>query len=522
MHEIITLQLGNKSNYLATHFWNAQESYFTYSSDEVLLVNPDIHFRPGLGSDGSETFTPRTIIYDLKGGFGTLRKFNALYDIQDESHPPLGLWDGNTARHLQQPIEPSEFQRNLDLGLPTAQLHASDVRYWSDFNRVLYHPRSIVQLHEYELNSQLMPFENWSAGGDLFESLDKEVDLLDRDVRPFVEECDQVQGFQLFTGADDAWGGFAANYVDNVRDEYGKTSIWVWGMEDGFRATRIAQWDQEKGSVRVCNAARTLQSIGQQASAYIRLATPPAVLPRYVHLDNGSDWMNTALLCAGVESVTLPTRLHAEVGKRGSLGLLEDTLNTNGVQNVFELHASVTSSNVGASHSSNGVAIVQGNGHQGNQSANVPEPSDFDLDYSPSLSKPSARRSNHVFAQVECERDHLESGTRPLTLNPEERLRRRLNEESVVELFQTSLQFPLLDTFPDTLFETSRRPSGLDVSAALGCNSRMKSRILDLRDLTARLMPREEREAHYNDLTQMAQNYGIGWESGSDSGIDDE
>lgn len=24
MHEIVTLQLGQKSNYLATHFWNAQ------------------------------------------------------------------------------------------------------------------------------------------------------------------------------------------------------------------------------------------------------------------------------------------------------------------------------------------------------------------------------------------------------------------------------------------------------------------------------------------------------------------
>ena len=24
MHEIITLQLGQQSNYLATHFWNAQ------------------------------------------------------------------------------------------------------------------------------------------------------------------------------------------------------------------------------------------------------------------------------------------------------------------------------------------------------------------------------------------------------------------------------------------------------------------------------------------------------------------
>jgi hypothetical protein len=35
---------------------------------------------------------PRTVIYDLKGAFGTLRKINALYDVNDESSPPQALW----------------------------------------------------------------------------------------------------------------------------------------------------------------------------------------------------------------------------------------------------------------------------------------------------------------------------------------------------------------------------------------------------------------------------------------------
>lgn len=50
----------------------------------------------------------------------------------------------------------------------------------------------------------------------------------------------------------------------------------------------------------------------------------------------------------------------------------------------------------------------------------------------------------------------------------------------------------------------------------------MKDRILDLRNTTHRLIPLDEREALYNDLTQMAQGYSIGWESGTDSGMDDE
>lgn len=149
--------------------------------------------------------------------------------------------DGTTSTQQEPAIEPADYQKRLELGLPTSQLHDTDMRYWSDFNRVFYHPRSIVQLNEYELNSQLLPFENWHAGGDLFESLTREVDLLDRDIRPFSEECDHMQGFQIFTGVDDAWGGFAAKYIEHLRDEYGKTSIWAWGIEDGARVARVGR-----------------------------------------------------------------------------------------------------------------------------------------------------------------------------------------------------------------------------------------------------------------------------------------
>lgn len=80
MREILTLQLGNLSNYAATHFWNTQESYFTYGEQGESAVDHNVHWRLGIGADGTETFLPRTVIYDLKGGFGALRKVNPLYD----------------------------------------------------------------------------------------------------------------------------------------------------------------------------------------------------------------------------------------------------------------------------------------------------------------------------------------------------------------------------------------------------------------------------------------------------------
>lgn len=86
-----------------------------------------------------------------------------------------------------------------------------------------------------------MPFENWDAGEDLFKSLDKEHDLLDRDLRPFAEEADQMQGIQILAGVDDAWGGFSARYMDRLKDEYGKTTTWFWGVEDDTKtAPRVS------------------------------------------------------------------------------------------------------------------------------------------------------------------------------------------------------------------------------------------------------------------------------------------
>lgn len=179
---------------------------------------------------------PRTVIYDLKGGFGSLKRINALYDIQDDDPAQSSsLWSGQPVVQKADPIEPSAYQKSLDAGLEPPQLTTESVRYWSDFNRVFYHPRSIVQLNEYDLNSSIAPFERWDSGEELFANLDKEHDLVDRDLRPFAEEADHMQGIQIMTTVDDAWGGFASRYIEKLRDEYGKTTIWVWGLQEGFQ-----------------------------------------------------------------------------------------------------------------------------------------------------------------------------------------------------------------------------------------------------------------------------------------------
>lgn len=192
---------------------------------------------------------------------------------------------------------------------------------------------------------------------------------------------------------------------------------------------------QQKQLLRTFNAARSVQSIGQQASVYIRLATPPPRLPGYVHLQTGSDWMTTALLCAGMESSTLPTRLNATAHKRASLGLLEDTLNTTGNQNLFELKASAGDATSRQHHAIAETASddPRTRGRDGNGETLQLEPSQFDLDYSTDVGDTCTGGSSQIFSQVECVRGMGHGHVLLPSLTPEERLRRRLNEECVVE-----------------------------------------------------------------------------------------
>ena len=82
---MITIQCGNYSNYLGSHFWNLQESGFVYQQgqtsqrDEILEIDHDVLYREGKTLNKELTFTPRLISVDLKGSLGSLPECGELY-----------------------------------------------------------------------------------------------------------------------------------------------------------------------------------------------------------------------------------------------------------------------------------------------------------------------------------------------------------------------------------------------------------------------------------------------------------
>ncbi|KAK5629711.1 hypothetical protein RRF57_005426 [Xylaria bambusicola] len=524
------MQLGQQSNYIATHFWNAQESYFTYGADEESPVDHDVHFRPGLGANGTETYMPRTVIYDLKGGFGTLKRLNALYDISEDAEAS-SLWPGKAVVHKQQPIGASAYQESLDSGQAPPELTTSTVRYWSDFNRVFYHPKSVIQLNEYELNSTLMPFEKWHMGEELFANLDREDDLLDRDLRPFVEEADHMQGIQLMTGLDDAWGGFAAKYVERIRDEYGKTPVWVFGAQEPVKGL-----PREKRLLKLVNKARVLAELSSQASLIVPLALPEETLPSNIHLDPSSPWHVSALFAATIESTTLYTRLRtADRIYSSNFSHMTDLLNVFGRQAIANIEMSPIDP---TSPAQNGTNPTNARGdpisglydrvdddeyESGSQKGaahlevDLSAPQDLRLD--PGARKPKKR---HVFSQVRTYRGRETENS----VDEEENIDRGrfgMRRRPKVHNYRSGLAFPILDSYP-TIFRGSNKSvikEHMAMRTSLTTDSSVMDKIRRLRITVIRSIGVEDREVIGNELAEIADGYKEGWSSGSDDDDDD-
>ncbi|KAK3717045.1 mtDNA inheritance, partitioning of the mitochondrial organelle [Vermiconidia calcicola] len=519
MHEVVTLQFGQQANYLGTHFWNTQESYFTYAGQEESPVDHDISFRAGIGADGNDTYTPRTLIYDLKGAFGTLRRENALYELQHQPDPTQqGPWGGSTIPLQLPSIAPSMYQQALDQGTSPPQLTTDTVRFWSDYNHLFYHPRSIVQLNQYELNSSLMPFEKWQSGEELFSNLDREHDLLDRDLRPSLEECDQLQALQIFTSTDDAWGGFTSRYLERISDELGKGCRWVFGLKDGKQNTRETQM------LQFSNWAQSLYGMDAHASVHIPVSTPPSLLPPYVHLDAYSPWHTSALATAMVESITMPARLRSPEAARATYDQMEATLNNEGNRRIAA--ASISIEDPGALQS----GAEEGGQHDSRMTNGITngdmhdEETKDDLAMFPHMFGGNVGhgrrlgRKTYTFSRVESLRGPWKSSEEIESMNIESR--DRFAGGLRTSTHQCQLLFPILSSYP-RIFNFDGRPERIAIKTTLSASTAVADQVRELERMSRRLIGIDEREAVCDGLASIADEYEEGWSESDESGDDD-
>lgn len=163
-----------------------------------------------------------------------------------------------------------------------------------------------MQLNEYSFDSDLIAFDTFEQGYELYKAQGYEQEPVDQDVRRFAEECDQVQGFQMFSGVSDGWSGFASGYIEDLHDEYPKAEVWSWAIERSVPSGRQKQLANTLAFVRHLVSSLT------HATLHIPLFVPETI-PDFLSVDKSSKWHTSALLSAAMESFTLPTRGREEL-----------------------------------------------------------------------------------------------------------------------------------------------------------------------------------------------------------------
>ncbi|KAI9355982.1 tubulin domain-containing protein [Zopfochytrium polystomum] len=296
MKEIVTIQIGHTACFVGTHFWNAQDAASERTDSSVL-------FREGQAK-GASTYAPRLVLIDLRGSFGTQKKVNELYeDFSMEANS----WAEGTNVIEQERVPKNEFLRSLDEEANNSELRdfskdlQSSVKVWSDFNAMYYHPRTIAEVKQYQLNDTTTPFATFEQGRELWKSnSDLRDDVVEERFRFFLEECDAPQGIQVFAGTGDGFSGVSAALVEEMKDFIGKLPIVTFGIESASLPA----------AVTASNAALAAGNLFESSAQYIPIFKPSSFLPNRVvnaNLSRSYNW--TALCAAAIDTATLPSRI---------------------------------------------------------------------------------------------------------------------------------------------------------------------------------------------------------------------
>ncbi|KAK2463884.1 hypothetical protein APHAL10511_004056 [Amanita phalloides] len=318
MHEILYIQAGSFANYIGTHFWNTQETYLSFEDPD----NPNIQHDVSLKEiPGQATYCPRVLLFDRKANFGPLTKTNALGVKAVEGTIEDSLWTGNVHQHNQTAIRRSKYHLRLEetcgLGVePNDDEHAyllqdsHEIRYWSDFSRVYYSPKSIQPVPNPMCGEQER--DDWVGGSELFSRYNEDTSLMEDSVRLFLEECDHFQGLHVVSDVD-TFGGFTSAFLTTFRDEFSRASSLVVPILS-CSSFHFAGTPDARASRAVVNDAYYLRSLSEFASMSVPILSPTAwpldSKSHLVNFDKNSIHQTSAIISTHLESSTLPLRLY--------------------------------------------------------------------------------------------------------------------------------------------------------------------------------------------------------------------
>ncbi|AMD18580.1 HBL322Cp [Eremothecium sinecaudum] len=302
MQEIVNLAASHRACHIITQFYNGQErllndrrrpeATFLYSS-----VDRIAH---------TVSYEPRALLFDAKNGSGALGRYQYTSSADYVGDGGVTTESVNTdpAEHVTvirtgPAIRRSDYQRALDSGAELPRLDASNTEYWSDYARMIYTPGNVQELDNWchDVERPCLPdfkglrerrFDLYEAGIEVCAEKCN-IDFIDGPLHTELEKCDMLQGFNVVTDVDSAWGGFGTQLVEILRDEMPKSVIFSWGVGE-FRPV-------------LRNRIRTTLSLTEESHVYFPLGGES--------LHNLSLWEQGAKLCQVFDTVAALTQKHS-------------------------------------------------------------------------------------------------------------------------------------------------------------------------------------------------------------------
>ncbi|EAL61897.1 hypothetical protein DDB_G0291099 [Dictyostelium discoideum AX4] len=323
--ELITIQIGNFSNFIGAHFWNIQEENYQYSKREQSQyeIEPEMLFRSNINSetfDKDIKYTPRLLLFDFKSNFGSMNSDGKVLKQTSKNIDNNDILNSGSGGSSVNKIIKQSTGKPIDRENTLIDNSNVDFEYWSDYLNVDYNSRGLISIPDSLLNigSQVSGSANgliYDDGFDMFESNYEYVtDIYQDNLRRMIEECDNLSGFQCLIDTDGIWGGVSTSVLSHIQDEYSSKVISTWASTNYNH--QIDLGNEESIDERIYNSSKTIQSIAPSSGTGLTDLFIPLSCQRWWSTNKGimtplgssinkSKYQTSAEIAASIDTATL-------------------------------------------------------------------------------------------------------------------------------------------------------------------------------------------------------------------------
>ncbi|GAA6014540.1 hypothetical protein JCM11491_004532 [Sporobolomyces phaffii] len=116
-------------------------------------------------------------------------------------------------------------------------------------------------------------FATFTAGRETFLSSQDLREACEDDLRSFAEKSDHTEGFMLSSPISDAFGGFTSAFLEMLRDEFPKSTVWTTAMIHDARGWKRVDTDRSQHQ-RLINTALSVQHLEELSSMLLPIQPP--------------------------------------------------------------------------------------------------------------------------------------------------------------------------------------------------------------------------------------------------------